>query len=88
MNHQLPPEHLLPASDDTSEYIDVIAASGFGEGYAVGNALNSIFKYRQTKNLEELRQARWYLNWWIEFCERSAAVDHYEQMIIEAPKNE
>lgn len=58
------PEHYNAGS---LEAIDVIEDAGFGEGFALGNALKYILRAKHKNNyVDDLRKAIWYINYAIE----------------------
>ena len=52
------------------EVVDVIDDAGFGEGFCLGNALKYILRARHKENyLEDLKKAKWYLEYLIKRIE-------------------
>ena len=52
------------------EAIEVIRDAGLGEGFCLGNVLKYILraKHKETE-VDDLKKAQWYLNYWIELLE-------------------
>lgn len=52
------------------EAIDVIVDAGYGEGFCLGNALKYILRAKHKDNyIEDLKKAKWYLEYMIERAE-------------------
>lgn len=52
------------------ECIDAIAATGNAEGFCVGNAIKYLWRWKGKGGVEDLKKARWYLDWLIGYLER------------------
>jgi len=54
------------------EAIDVIDDAGYGEGFCLGNVLKYILRAKHKEDeIEDLKKARWYLDYYIKLMERS-----------------
>ena len=54
------------------EAIDVIADAGYGEGFCLGNVLKYILRAKHKEDeIEDLKKARWYLDYYIKLMERN-----------------
>ena len=54
------------------EAIDIIESTGHAEGFCLGNALKYLMRARHKENyLEDLKKARWYLDYWIKVVEEN-----------------
>ena len=54
------------------EAIDIIDSAGHAEGFCLGNALKYLMRARHKENyLEDLKKARWYLDYWIKVVEEN-----------------
>ena len=52
------------------EVMDVITDAGYGEGFCLGNALKYILRAKHKENyVEDLKKAKWYLEYMIERAE-------------------
>lgn len=63
-----PPEAVNhPAHYNAGQYevIEVIRDAGLNEGFCLGNALKYILRYKYKNGLEDLKKARWYLDYYI-----------------------
>jgi len=49
--------------DEKMEPIEVIDAMGISEGFCVGNAIKYLMRFEHKNGVEDLRKARWYLNY-------------------------
>lgn len=52
------------------EPIDLIRDAGYLEGFAVGNIIKYVVRFRKKDGLADLKKARTYLNWLIEYVEQ------------------
>ena len=66
INH---PEHY---NSGKLEAIDIIESAGHAEGFCLGNALKYLMRASHKENyLEDLKKARWYLDYWIKVVEEN-----------------
>ena len=66
INH---PDHYNSGKFET---IDIIDSAGHAEGFCLGNALKYLMRARHKENyLEDLKKARWYLDYWIKVVEEN-----------------
>ncbi len=49
--------------------IDAIAGLGHAEGFCVGNIIKYVTRYRHKGGVEDLKKAKWYIDYMIENCE-------------------
>lgn len=47
---------------DGMQAIDAIRAAGYGEGFDLGNVIKYVWRYAKTRNTNDLRKARQYLD--------------------------
>ena len=66
INH---PEHYNSGRYET---IDIIDSAGHAEGFCLGNAFKYLMRARHKENyIEDLKKARWYLDYWIKALEKN-----------------
>ena len=54
------------------ETIDIIESAGYVEGFCMGNAIKYLMRAKHKENyLEDLKKARWYLDYWIKVVEEN-----------------
>ena len=54
------------------EAIDIIDSAGHAEGFCMGNAIKYLMRAKHKENyLEDLKKARWYLDYWIKVVEEN-----------------
>ena len=54
------------------ETIDIIDSAGHAEGFCMGNAIKYLMRSKHKENyLEDLKKARWYLDYWIKTLEEN-----------------
>ena len=57
------------------EAIDIIGDAGLNEGFCLGNTLKYILRSKHKDNeLEDLKKAQWYLNYWINKLEERKSI--------------
>ena len=66
------------------EAMDVIADAGYGEGFCVGNALKYILRAQHKEDeIDDLKKARWYLDYWIQLLEANENISKGAKIINE-----
>lgn len=53
------------------ECLDAIAAAGHAESFCVGSCLKYLWRYKHKNGIEDLKKAQFYLNWYIDYLQRS-----------------
>ena len=61
--------HPLHYNAAKMEVIDAIAGLGHAEGFCVGNIIKYVTRYRHKGGVEDLKKAKWYIDYMIENCE-------------------
>ena len=67
-NDAINPNHYKSA--EGLETIDVIRAFGDDEAFCIGNVLKYAMRYKEKNGVEDLKKARWYLNYVIDKYEK------------------
>ncbi len=66
INH---PDHYNSGGFET---IDIIESAGYVEGFCMGNAIKYLMRSKHKESyLEDLKKARWYLDYWIKVVEEN-----------------
>ena len=54
------------------ETIDIIESAGHAEGFCMGNAIKYLMRAKHKESyIEDLKKARWYLDYWIKTLEEN-----------------
>ena len=64
------PEHYKDGGIEPFDYMRAKLSPEGLEGFAVGNVIKYISRYRKKNGLEDLRKSRWYLDKLIEMLEK------------------